>query len=305
MAVYPQGEFRPVRRYAPGGALHRESRGQRRVVLHTAVSNEPSLFPSMSVPGRATSHFYVDRKGRVEQYIDTDIRSTANLEGNHDCITVESWDGAGVLWNPDPPSPDPVPRWNDNQLAGLIDLVAWLCTTHQIPAVRLPSSRGGTKGIGWHRMGINGNFPDSGIFAGRVRDGELWSESRGKGCPGDARIRQVGRSIIPGVVSKMSGPPVPTGRPGPAPAMQLVSLANVEQQAQALHALPGVKLIQKALNKELGLSLRVNGLFDPPTKDAYARWQRQLGFVGDDADGIPGSLTLTRLGHGRFTVAAD
>jgi hypothetical protein len=309
MAIYPNGRFRPVTRFKPGGSLDRESRGQRRVVLHTAVSNQSSLFQDMNVPNTPTSHFYVDREGTVEQYVDTDICSTANLEGNHDCITIESWDGFGELWH----EGDPVPEWNDDQVAGLIELVAWVCETHDIPAQQLASSRPGTRGIGWHRQGINGNFP-RGLLAGRVKDGEQWSLAGGKSCPGDARIRQVGRRIIPGLVEAHADSARVAGIAGIArvagaaeevPTQPRVSLRNVQQQAQALRPLPGVRQIQNALNTELALSLEVNGLFDPATKDAYRAWQREQGFTGDDADGVPGSRTLAKLGENRFTVVDD
>lgn len=301
MAVFPNGEFKPVTRFKAGGSLHLESPGQRRVILHTAVSNQSSLFSDMNTPGTPTSHFYVDRSGGVEQYVDTDVRSSANLEGNHDCLTIESWDGFGEVWH----DGDPVPPWNEEQVTGLIELVAWLCMTHGIVTQKLSSSLAGTRGIGWHRQGIDGNFP-GGMLAGRVRDGERWSESFGKSCPGDARIRQVGKKIIPGVVEAVGTPGRMNAFAGglgrPAPKVQSVSLRSVRQQAQALSPHPGVRQIQKALNKELALSLKVNGLFDPPTKDAYKRWQRKQGFTGDDADGVPGSLTLRNLGEGRFTV---
>src|SRR5689334_15005107 len=75
MPIFPNADFRPVTRFKPGGSLHIESHGQRRVVLHTAVSDKSSLFSSMNVPGTETSHFYIDRHGKVEQYVDTAIRS--------------------------------------------------------------------------------------------------------------------------------------------------------------------------------------------------------------------------------------
>jgi hypothetical protein len=306
MAVFPNGDFKPVVRFKPSGQLHIESRGQRRVVLHTAVSNKTSYFSSMNVPGTETSHFYVNRTGAVEQYVDTDIRSSANFEGNPDCLTIETWDGFGKVWH----KGDAVPPWNDDQLAALVELVAWLCMTHDIPAQQVSSSLPGTRGIGWHRMGVDGNFP-RGLLAGRVRDGEHWSRSKGKLCPGDARIKQAAKTIIPGVAAALATPmrlansPVAAGAAAAVPTGPRVNLRRVQKQAQALTPLPGVRLIQKALNEEFSLTLKVNGLYDPATKDAYRRWQRKQKFTGDDADGVPGSLTLSKLGEGRFTVVEE
>jgi peptidoglycan hydrolase-like protein with peptidoglycan-binding domain len=67
-----------------------------------------------------------------------------------------------------------------------------------------------------------------------------------------------------------------------------------------------VLIVQKALKREFGLDFSSGpGFFGPRTKDAYARWQRKMGFTGADADGIPGKKNLTRLGtkHNFIVVA--
>lgn len=48
-----------------------------------------------------------------------------------------------------------------------------------------------------------------------------------------------------------------------------------------------------------------DGHFGTVTVQAYAKWQRHLGYSGTAADGIPGRASLTALGkeHG-FTVSA-
>ena len=70
-----------------------------------------------------------------------------------------------------------------------------------------------------------------------------------------------------------------------------------------------VLLVERAL-RSAGLlaAAYVDGSFGTKTIDAYARWQRSPaggGYVGSDADGIPGKSSLTRLGdrYG-FTVVA-
>lgn len=55
-----------------------------------------------------------------------------------------------------------------------------------------------------------------------------------------------------------------------------------------------VKIVQDALNKEFG-GVVVDGDYGPQTKEAYARWQRSLGFSGSDADGNPGATSMSRL----------
>lgn len=61
---------------------------------------------------------------------------------------------------------------------------------------------------------------------------------------------------------------------------------------------PGVRVIQRALNQELGLGLTVDGHYGPSTKAAYAKWQRKIAIHDDHApvDGIPNERTLSRLG---------
>ena len=207
MSRYPGAEWRPVARYLPGGSSYATSPGQRRLILHTAVTNADSLFNSMNTPGTPTSHFYVDQNGRIEQYVDTSARSSANLDGNHDCITVESWDGYGVSWSGSAPGP----RWTDAQIDALVKLARWAHETHGIPIERLPSSRPGTTGVGWHRLGCDGNYedPPGGLLGGRVEGGERWSTSAGKVCPTTTRIRQIVDEIIPGARAADVGDDMP------------------------------------------------------------------------------------------------
>jgi hypothetical protein len=113
------------------------------------------------------------------------------------------------------------------------------------------------------------------------------------------------------------GAPRPAGtvtEPAPAPKPK-VSLAHVIYAAKHDPAAAQghttykaeVLIVEKALKAEGFLSAQyVDGSFGSLTVGAYARWQRSAaggGYVGDAADGIPGSASLKRLGakHG-FTV---
>ena len=59
----------------------------------------------------------------------------------------------------------------------------------------------------------------------------------------------------------------------------------------------GIKLVEAALVKEKLLEERFSdGHAGTKTKEAYSRWQRKLGHSGRDADGIPGKVSLTKLG---------
>jgi hypothetical protein len=65
--------------------------------------------------------------------------------------------------------------------------------------------------------------------------------------------------------------------------------------------------VERALAKigYLG-STSVDGHYGKATIDAYARWQRSLGYSGGDANGVPGMSSLTALGRktGLFRVVA-
>ena len=59
-----------------------------------------------------------------------------------------------------------------------------------------------------------------------------------------------------------------------------------------------VLVVERALLAE-GLlpAERVDGSFGTVTVDAYKEWQRSLGFSGKAADGVPGAVSLTKLGR--------
>jgi len=60
-----------------------------------------------------------------------------------------------------------------------------------------------------------------------------------------------------------------------------------------------VRKVQEALKRKLphvAKHLVVDGFFGAETQDAYEAWQRRCGFRGTDADGIPGKVSLQRLG---------
>jgi len=58
-----------------------------------------------------------------------------------------------------------------------------------------------------------------------------------------------------------------------------------------------IGLVQLALKKVTGLTGETIDLFDGPTRNAYARWQRITGRVGNDATGIPDRASLQLLGE--------
>ncbi len=58
-----------------------------------------------------------------------------------------------------------------------------------------------------------------------------------------------------------------------------------------------VGLVQQALKLTVGLQGNTVDQFDGLTRAAYAHYQRTLGYIGDDASGVPDMRSLIRLGE--------
>lgn len=216
MAVYPNAIYRPltVNKNRKRLTLHN------RVNLHVAVSEAASLFGFFNQSGRADSHFYVRKDGVVEQYVDTDWRANADLEGNDATISIET---QGGINNPNGE------QWTPQQVESLAQIYAWAVKTHGVAIKIASSSKLGeeSRGLSWHRLGINGNFPAlPSVLAGRLQrgGGMKYSTSAGKACPGDAKIYQVesifarAQEILGGATPAPQPTPQPTPEPSPAPS---------------------------------------------------------------------------------------
>lgn len=186
MALYPRADVRLLdSQYVPGKTLY----AYNRVNLHVQAGNG-SLYGFFNAPNRASSHFWVSKKGAVEQYVDTKYRAEADLDGNDATISIETEGGTGSTADSDP--------WTDAQIEALVPLIEWIMDTHKIPKVLAESAHTNStsRGLSWHRLGIDGNFPDlPDIRAGREQRGSdaqmHYSSSQGKVCPGGGKIKQV------------------------------------------------------------------------------------------------------------------
>ena len=120
-----------------------------------------------------------------------------------------------------------------------------------------------------------------------------------KSCPGDklyARMRDISDAVKRKVDAgnlradhRVPARPAPVlAKPRPRkPRVSLAAARRAAEKAPWAKQLPGteddVKHIRAALRAEkLG---------------SYAAWQRKLGYKGKDADGVPGEVSLTKLGR--------
>lgn len=211
MAMYPGAISKPIT----------ASKGRQRLMLfnrvnaHVAVSEADSVHGFFNRTGQVDSHFYIRRDGTVEQYVDTDWRAFADLDGNDATISVETQGGVT--------NADSEP-WTPEQVEALAQLYAWAVTTHGIERKIATSSHLGerSRGLSWHRLGIDGNFPDlPDVGAGRTQrgGGMHYSRVRGKLCPGAGKIAQI-QGIFDramGILDGDSGASAPAPAPAPAP----------------------------------------------------------------------------------------
>jgi hypothetical protein len=146
------------------------------VCVHTIVGYAPAH----------AAHFSVRGDGTILQSRDTVYKSGANLEGNHRVIAIEnedhgphfpSWSGSNV------------PALTPAQVLANAQILRWAHETHGVPLQLCPNSLPSSRGLAYHRQGIDGNFTDG--YPGRVPGGETWTLSYGKVCPGARRISQL------------------------------------------------------------------------------------------------------------------
>lgn len=167
------------------------------VCLHTMAGTfaGTNIFFHQNGFGGTESHFGISGSGVARQWQDLDFTADANNEGNDEVISIETadmgedfpaWGGSDV------------PPWTEAQIDKIIDIVGWCCDHYGIPRTLIPDTKPGRRGIGYHRQGIPGNFPQP--YTGLVEGGQLWTvlpKGFGKPCPGTNRIRQIETIIIP------------------------------------------------------------------------------------------------------------
>jgi hypothetical protein len=123
-------------------------------------------------------------------------------------------------------------------------------------------------------------------------------------------VAEVLRSLPAGNLGwRGSSTPTPPRPPTPPPSQPTVSLSALIRAAKAdpgrrqggttAGSVDDVKIVESALRKAGLLSAQYagDGSFGSSSVKAYGAWQRRCGYSGKDANGIPGTVSLTRLGR--------
>ena len=167
MARYPNAAWHPSPNH--GGSLSR-SLG---LILHVEQGSEPGTVGWFCNPtSQASSHFGVGKDGHVDQFVDTDLRSWAQVAGNADYWSVETEGFATDLLT-------------DPQVQAIADLYRWL---QHLPTAQFDyqlAETPGQPGFGWHGMG-------GAAWGGHVD------------CPGPLRKAQ--RARILGLANPLTAP---------------------------------------------------------------------------------------------------
>lgn len=184
MAIMPGVDYRPIN-YAgvPRMTAHDS------VCVHTIVGNDPA----------PAAHFSVRSDGHITQNRDTFYQSAANYQGNWHVVAIENDDH-----DANTPADNPFPDWGGSDVPAMTDaqceanarIMVWVHQVHGVPLTLCPDSKPTSRGVAYHRLGIDGNWAGY-AYGGRVSGGEHWSTSQGKVCPGDRRIKQTIEVILP------------------------------------------------------------------------------------------------------------
>ncbi|MEV8177181.1 hypothetical protein AB0O99_03935 [Cellulosimicrobium funkei] len=182
MARYSCAEWAPV---AWMNALSHHRKTQ--LAIHiTDGEGDPRTIDTWRT-GRAGSNFVLFPDGRLVQLSDSACKSAADFGATH-IISVECVGRNRAL--------------TAAQVAALIVLAREAHERDSVP-LRLAATSSDA-GIGWHRLGVDGNFP-KGRYGGRLQRSPLGvqtSGARGKACPTDVVIDQIHDVILPALTQQ-------------------------------------------------------------------------------------------------------
>lgn len=249
-----------------------------RMTLHTAVSSAVDLYHGKPASNGTYAHFYVNKAGVIYQYKDTSIAARADAQGNSGSISVETWDGGREQ------------PWNAAQVASLAKLFAWLRQTHKTIPNRLATVKD-LRGLAWHRLGCKGNFgayseADITTWSGN-QSGAVWSNSRGKTCPYDVRIRQIPAILkaSTGTAATTTSTTTPTSKPAAASTLY-------DRVIDGGFGSYTVKSWQSWLKRRGYYTHATDGFMGVESWKAVQRWLKKDGYYNRSTDGDPGEWTI-------------
>lgn len=276
MPRMPGAVWRPI----PANVGPRRTIKVNACIFHVDAGNATTLFGWFSNPSaNASSHFYVTKAGKIEQYMDTDYVAWTSRDGSRRSIGVETQGRDGETWTA-------------AQVEGCAKIAAWVHRTYGVPLRLMENSRSTTAGLGWHRLGIDGRFPAlPSILAGRQQrgGGELWSGSRGKSCPGSDRIRQ-----MPEVLKRAKALAGQGSTLGSSTGTTPTTTTTVRVLKIGMTG-ADVKAMQSGLKRVFPTyagNLAVDGSFGPGTERVVKEFQKRSRL---DIDGIVGPKTREAL----------
>lgn len=193
-----------------------------------------------------------DLDGVVYQWQRLDYSADAQGAGNAYSTSVETADRA----NPNNP-------WSDAQLEALIDLGTWWAKNVGAPARIVDSTI--DRGFGWHRQ-----------F-------KVWNPNN-HSCPGDVRLKQYRRDVIPAIAARLEAPVKLTAANVRDPATGKPILRRMLSEGDDG---PDVRLLQHLVN------VRVDGDFGAKTHVAVLAWQRKNAL---EPDGVFGPASARAAG---------
>lgn len=172
-------------------------------VLHIAASNwnvgvkggvfypEEQANPSWGIAGwtagAAACQTYNDEFGNMQQYCSLFESVSGTKDGNYRNRTHEAWNpeglnGTNAQYNSS--------KYTRAQVWRFADFLAWDHIENGAVLRDMQNSLASSHGVGAHRYGVDDAGPKS-----RVLGGETWTSTRGKPCPGTARVEQLAEII--------------------------------------------------------------------------------------------------------------
>ncbi|WP_329131904.1 peptidoglycan-binding protein [Streptomyces sp. NBC_01476] len=247
-------------------------------------------------------HFDIDRSSRalvnLTGGVETNTLNVVQVEivGTCDPGIHKKWGSTAHLYMAD------LPAWVIRDLA---DFARWAHDNHGVPL---------TSGVSWKAYSAS-----YGADNGVRMSSSHWESFRGhcghqhvpENLHGDPGAFPMAAILAKAGANAVAVPAGSAGAVKPKVSLKnVVAAAKADppvRQGKTSHP-ADVKPVEAALRKlgYLGAAYATDGAYGTTTVAAYAAYQRNLGYSGKDADGIPGATSLKKLAaaSGLFTVTA-